>query len=404
MTEEENIKQQMEAARPDFENQPQEPEFLKSRKWFGTKIDKDFLDFSKPYNPPRYTLEHKGVPFANIGDLHIVSGKPGNGKTNLMSQFMAAILSGKHGNTTYREGIPQPVVLYVDTEMSEDDTIAVKNRVCTLAGLPYDKPLEQFKILRLRDTEEAIIRWNKTLEAVWEVTQGMNDGQVLHLFLDGIRDIVEDYNDQKECQPIIRECMMLATHYDTSMWMVLHENPLVDKLVGTLGSITQRKVSEIFTVRKHKQSDEKSSERRADRPEIYFTVKQVKARGRDVSDWDFEVTTESGWGTPRELMDLPPVPVFKTKHTTDELEKWLTDGQSRLDWPAKKREFIAQIIEPNGIDEEWEQEELYLMALNRTFIIKQEKSEMKKGQASPRLKLNDNIIKPFGQQQDDAPF
>ena len=379
-------------------------DFLKGDKWFDEDVTEDFLDFTEAYTPPRYTLERNGIPFANLGELHVVSGKSGNGKTNLMSQFMAAILSGQHGNTRYRVGIPESVVLYVDTEMGKDDTIAVKNRVCTLAGLDYTKPQPRFHILRIRDTEEAVERWRKILKAVWIVTQGMNDGQCLHLFLDGIIDIVEDYNDQKECQPIVRKCMMLATHYDTSMWLVLHENPMVDKLVGTLGSITQRKVSEIFTVRKHKQSEEKPSERRADRPDIYFTVQQMKARGRDVANWDFEVTTENGWGTPRELIDIPPTPSFKTTHTTEELKRWIIDGQGRIDWPAKHSDFINQILIPNGIDDTEEQKELLQIAINRTFVRKQEKSEMKKGQVSPRLKLNTNLIPPFAESTEQAPF
>ena len=174
---------------------------------------------------------------------------------------------------------------------------------------------------------------------------------------------------------------------------------------GTLGSITQRKVSEIFTVRKHKQVSEKPSERRPDRPEIYFTVEQLKARGRDVESWDFEVTTENGWGTPRELTDMPQVPTFKTKHTTEELKRWIADGQGRLDWPAKFSDFYKQVLEPNGVSDAEEQKELLQMAINRGFIRKQEKSEMKKGQASPRLIINPNEIPPFSASSDqDAPF
>lgn len=417
MTEERNnieqgVRQQMEAARPNFEVMP---EFLKGDNWFTEDVAGDFLDFGDPYQPPRYTLERKGVPFANIGELHVVSGKAGHGKTNLMSQIMAAILCGRMGNTTYREGVPEPVILYVDTEMGKDDTIAIKNRVCSLAGYdmatgarkkirPEDDPQRQFFILRLRDTEEAIERWRKILKAVWMVTQGMKEGQVLHLFLDGILDIVEDYNDQKECQPIIRKCMMLATHYDTSMWLVLHENPMVDKLVGTLGSITQRKVSEIFTVRKHNQVQEQAKDKRADRPQIYFTVQQLKARGRDVDSWDFEVTTENGWGTPREIIDVPPMPKFMTTHTTDELKRWITDGQGRLEWPATVTAFNEQILVPNGVTEAEEQRELKQMALNRGFIQNQTKDEMKKGQKNPRLKINPNEIPPFSESDEEVPF
>ena len=288
-------------------------DFLKGDKWFDEDVTADFLDFTEAYTPPRYTLERNGVPFANIGELHVVSGKAGHGKTNLMSQFMATLLCGQLGNTKYREGVKEAVILYIDTEQGKDDTIAIKNRVCSLAGMPYDQPMQRFRILRLRDTEEAVERWRKILKAVWLVTRDMRQDQCLHLFLDGLLDIVEDYNDQTECQPIIRKCMMLATHYDTSMWLVLHENPMVDKLVGTLGSITQRKVSEIFTVRKHKQSEEKPSERRADRPDIYFTVQQLKACGRDVANWDFDrialvdrILVELGIAEIRMVAGVPP--------------------------------------------------------------------------------------------------
>ena len=282
------------------------PDFLKGDDWFDADIAGDFLDFDKPYRPPRYTMERDGVPFADVGEIHIISGKPGNGKTGLMAQLIAATLGGRFGNTVSRrvghkvngseEFFELPTrILYVDTEQGEDDTIGFKNRVISMSGVSKEDAKEHLKILRLRDTELAKDRWRKILKAIWQM-------QPTDIFLDGMLDIVEDYNDQKECQPIIRKCMMLATHYDTSLWAVLHENPMVDKLVGTLGSITQRKVSEIFTVIKVKQADLKENDRRADLPDIYFRVKQNKARGKDVADWLFQyVTNAGGWGQPVEI-------------------------------------------------------------------------------------------------------
>lgn len=286
------------------------PEFLQGDNWFEMDVTDDFLPFDKPYRPPRYTMERNGVPFADVGELHIISGKPGHGKTGLMSQLMATILSGKHGNTLRRD-VPHKIrdehenvieekfvgvkILYIDTEQGEDDTIAIKNRVCSMSEVDYSKPCDNFFILRLRDTEEASDRWKKILKAIWMV-------KPTDIFLDGMLDIVKDYNDQVECQPIVRKCMKTATHYDASLWAVLHENPMAEKLVGTLGSITQRKVSEIFTIIKVKQADLKPQDRRPDMPSIYFKVKQVKARGKDVGDWYFEYMTNSGgWGQPVEL-------------------------------------------------------------------------------------------------------
>ena len=298
---------------------PTKPDFLQGDEWFDVSVDNDFLDFDEPYRPPRYTMERDGVPFADVGELHIISGKPGNGKTGLMSQLEAATLGRQFGNTLARDvghivrdehgnimtgddhrptfQVKPTRILHIDTEQGKDDTIAFKNRVISMSGVQKDEAKEHFFILRLRDTELAQDRWKKILKAIWQV-------QPTDIFLDGMLDIVEDYNDQKECQPIIRKCMMLATYYDTSLWAVLHANPMVEKLVGTLGSITQRKVSEIFTVIKVKQADLKANEKRDDLPEIYFRVKQNKARGKDVADWLFQyVTNAGGWGQPVEIED-----------------------------------------------------------------------------------------------------
>ena len=291
---------------------PEVPDFLQGDQWFNTEVEADLLDFDVPYRPPRYTMERNGVPFADIGEIHIISGKPGNGKTGLMSQLEAVTLSGRFGNTIGRK-VPHKVkdettgeikeqiipnrLLHIDTEQGEDDTVAFKNRVVSMAGISNEEAKQRFFILRLRDTEEATERWRKILKAIWLL-------KPTDIFLDGMLDIVKDYNDQTECQPIVRKCMKLATYYDASLWAVLHENPLVDKLVGTLGSITQRKVSEIFTVVKVKQQEQKDADRNSSLPDIYFRVKQVKARGRDVADWMFEyVTTAGGWGQPVELTD-----------------------------------------------------------------------------------------------------
>ena len=178
--------------------------------------------------------------------------------------------------------------------MNKDDTIAVKNRVCVMSGRDYSKEQDDFAILRLREVESEEDRWCMILKAIWE--QRPTD-----IFIDGMLDIVKDYNDQVECQPIIRDCMILATYYDASMWLVLHENPLVNKLVGTLGSITQRKVTEIFEVVKIKQEDLKPNDRDMSMPEIYFRVNQMKARSKDVDKWFYKFTDANGWGQPEEI-------------------------------------------------------------------------------------------------------
>jgi hypothetical protein len=229
-----------------------------------------------------------------------------------MSQVMATLLCGKFGNMQY-EGEPphMPVVLYIDTEQGKDDTIAIKNRVCSLAGIPFNEPCDRFKVARLRDTVNAVDRWRQILKLAYVIKPDV-------MFIDGLLDIVEDYNEQKECTPIIRELMIMATHYDMSTWCVLHEDPTTEKMVGSLGSIAQRKVTEVFAVRKHK--SEKEKDRKPNRPNIYFSVEQLKARGKDVEDWDFEILSVEGWGRPRELSDTPTTPLQPTEDSAELLK------------------------------------------------------------------------------------
>lgn len=362
---------------------PKKPDFLQGDEWFDISVDADLLDFAEPYRPPRYTMQRNGVPFADVGELHIISGKPGHGKTGLMSQLMSTVLCGQFGNTQrcdvihrirdkqtgeIEEKVVPTKVLYIDTEQGKDDTIAIKNRVCSLAGIDYTKPSDQFYILRLRDTEEAADRWKKILKAIWQV-------EPTDIFLDGLLDIVKDYNDQVECQPIIRKCMMLATYYDASLWAVLHENPLVDKLVGVLGSITQRKVSEIFTVQKIKQCDLKENDRRADLPDIYFRVKQVKARGKDVDDWLFRYETNAGgWGQPVEIedngarvVDSKEIAFMKEADERFKSFAWTSAGATYTD--------LEKHLKKNGVTSNRRISDLFNIAMERGIIYKSDKKK-----------------------------
>ena len=333
------------------------PEFLQDEDWFKEDTSGLYLDFTKPYKPPRWTLSHDGIPFAKMGDLHVIQGQAGHGKTALMTQFMACLLSGSFGHL--RCELKQPVkVLYIDTEMSEDDTIATKNRVCTCAGLPINQPCERFKIVRLRDTKDAKERWRQVLKVIWECKPDV-------CFLDGALDVVNDYNDQTECQPIIRMCMMLVTHYDMSMWCVLHENPQTDKMVGTLGSIMQRKVTEAFSVRKHKHENTPGM------PDIYFEVLQPKSRGRDQDEWCFEVTNAESWGVPVELdtngrvTETPSQKEMKAIRECDAAFKgynWTSSGARYTD--------LDKYLTRLGITSNRQKKDLFDLGLEKGIIFK----------------------------------
>ena len=376
----------MEAARPDFNSHEH---FLAADEWMGVNVEPYRLDFTKPYTPPRYLLSWNGIGFAPLGGIQAITGQAGNGKTMTIAQFIAAILGGEFGSLRYELDTPDPRVLYIDTEMEESNTIAMKNRVLTMTSRVVGEDYDDFIVVMLREATSddksvpaAVMRWRLVLKALYTY-------QPTVAFIDGLLDVVRDFNDNQECQETIYKCMQAASHYGISLWCLVHQNPGGEKLVGHLGSFLERKVTDIFAVKKEK-NDQTG--------EATFTVSQKKARGRDVEDWKFRVLPVGGWGLPEQIAKQP-----FDGDTPEQIKQWLQDGQLDITWPATITE-IKELIRARG----WQKNTSKLqtdvtIAKNRRFIIEQPKEQREKGQKHPKYILNPEeftIITP----QDDCPF
>lgn len=386
----EEIKREMEAARPDFDGADM---FLSQDNWMGVDVTPYRLDFTKPYQAPKYVLSWNGIGFAPLGGIHAVTGQAGNGKTMTLAQFIAAILGGECGNLRYELDKPDPTVLYIDTEMEEANTIAMKNRVLTMTGRTVGENYDDFIVLMLREASSdegsvssAVMRWRLTLKALYEYRPTV-------AFIDGLLDVVNDFNSNTECQEIIYKCMQAATKYNISLWCLVHQNPGADKLVGHLGSMLERKVTDVFVTKKDKN---------ATTGDATFTVHQMKARGRDVPDWSFKVMPVNGWGVPEQLSTEP-----KLNDAPDNIKRWLEIGRYDIEWPATKEKIKSIFKSRGGVTNKTAQDDNMKVAVNRRFIIEQPKETREKGQKHPKYILNPEEFgedDPFGPPHDDLAF
>lgn len=384
------------------------PDFLQGDEWFFNNVEPYLLDFREAYKPPRYTLSWKGIPFAPLGGIHNITGQSGNGKTMTLAQFMATILCGEFGQLRYElsEEDKPPRVLYIDTEMEKDNTIAVKNRVLTMAGRDINGQYDDFKIIMLRDVEEvkaldpkgnpildkhgrpvfinpAVVRWRMTLKAIWQYKPTV-------VFIDGLLDVVADFNDNIECQELIFKCMKLASHYDISLWCVLHQNPGGEKLVGHLGSFLERKVTDVIQTKKVK--DEKTGD-------VTFEVKQKKARSQDFPDWKFHVLPVDGWGRPEQLEPVQPTERV-SGDKMDDVERWLREAKDRVEWPATRQTVKEIIIRNYGRQTNKTKQDIDLkMLLNKRLLVE---SNVKQNGYFLLVPNDDEI--PFTEESNEAPF
>lgn len=386
----------------------EERAFLSGDQWFDLDVEPWRLDFQKQYSAPRYTLSWRGIPFAPLGGIHAITGQAGNGKTMTLAQFMATILCGEFGQLRYELTDVEPRILYIDTEMEKDNTIAVKNRVLTMAGRDINGQYDDFKIIMLRDVEEvqmldqnhkpvldkhgrpvfvnpAIVRWRMTLKAIWEYKPTV-------VFIDGLLDVVADFNDNIECQELIFKCMKLASHYDISLWCVLHQNPGGEKLVGHLGSFLERKVTDVIQTKKIK--DDKTGD-------VTFEVKQKKARSQDFPDWKFRVLPVEAWGRPEQLEPAQPVERV-TGDPIEVVERWFREAKDRVEWPANRKTIKEIIIRDYGKQTNKPKQDIDLqMLINKRILVE---SNVKQNGYFLLIPSYDNDMPFEGQTDENVPY
>lgn len=257
-----------------------------------------WLDPSKDYPEPYYMLEYNGVPFSPIGGLQAMSGQKKNGKTFALTQLMAAILGrGTERVKMYLPGLicPQrtidylghePKVLYCDTEMEELNSAKVLRRVHWLCGWDLKQPNDRLRFMWLRavksETESPhAMRLRLILAAIESYKPDF-------VIIDGVRDIMADFNDNAESSDLILRLMQVATEKRLCIWLALHMNPRPrnddeSKMRGHLGTELGNKVTDTLVSIKKKQGTE-----------VTFTVQQQDARSKDMEDWNYIVTDDAG--------------------------------------------------------------------------------------------------------------
>ena len=266
-------------------------EFLESRNIDLSNTDKQqkmvipqsvWLDVTQDIVEPTWLLKYQGVGFSPLGDIQVVRGMEGNGKSMLLTILMAAVLSGECGGLTC--DLKDTRVLYIDTEQNMASTLFVQRRVHHLCRWRGKEANARFRVMMLREVEDLKDR-NAYL---W---QAIEDFKPTAVFIDGVADLVSDINKFDECMVMVHKLMAEASRRFISIWSVLHVNYGSQKMRGHLGTEIAHKVSDVLSCQKDKSQD----------PPV-FTVEQVKARNKDIQNFSFIVSDdESRLGVPKML-------------------------------------------------------------------------------------------------------
>lgn len=273
--------------------------------------------------PPEHcVLSVNGVPFFAKGDIHGIKAKQKQGKTTAISLMAAAILgcdrfAPKAILPTDEAGEERAMkVIFFDTEQKKQDTKLFYERVLTLADMPLDEdsydqlqvyPLRQLDTDELLPTIETIIRHERPDVA----------------FIDGVVDLMGDFNDLETSKELIRKLLQLATECDCAIVNVLHTNKDKDdnNMRGHLGTILAQKAGNVLECTK------KGS---------IFTVSSADSRHQEVPSWSFMFADDSSIVDGEQALRQ-----MEAQAQQDKKEKQEDD---RLQRDAARREAVFSII------------------------------------------------------------
>ena len=172
-------------------------------------------------------------------NLHTLRGAPKTGKSAAGLALIAAALKGEFiGIKANRDNL---AVLWVDTEQDKNTLRQKARAVLDMAGLDAQPPA--LKVVTLRG-------YGSPADALAATLQAIEENAADFVFLDGVVDLCQAFNDEEESREVVRRLEAHAEQYGAAILGLIHTNKKDDEARGHLGAIMQQKSAEIYQVNK----------------------------------------------------------------------------------------------------------------------------------------------------------
>ncbi len=221
------------------------------------------------------------IKIGTLGNILLVQAKGKAGKTFYTSALTACLIA----ETSYINHVgklppEKPKVIYFDTEQGHEDARTVQERIYKMAGYPINEEVDNFEYYCLRPFVAAE-RLN-LIDYILNNTPGV--GVVV---IDGIRDLINDFNDTGQSFILIEKLMKWSDERKIHIISILHQNPNDDKARGHLGTELTNKAEYIISIGRDKQDDSFRT------IEGYGRRKSFKPFSYTLDENEFPVTIES---------------------------------------------------------------------------------------------------------------
>ena len=170
------------------------------------------MSLTKKYGKPHFSICLDGVGTMPTGNIQAIKAKSKGGKSFLCSILIASLLGCKSFGFTSK--IENPKVVYIDTEQDETDTAELIIRTHRLLGWKTDVDYEGFSTYNIRTVN--------TTERLTLIDDILQLEKPTNIFIDGVADLLGNFNDLDQSSMLIDHLMQLSTNYKCSITCVLH--------------------------------------------------------------------------------------------------------------------------------------------------------------------------------------
>ena len=217
---------------------------------FLEKKQKEFaIDDNVDYPDPDYLIEMGGVPTMPKGNLVALSAKWKNGKT-FFCDIISAIYLGSDRFAGCRSRHTAGKVIFFDTEQAMSDTARIRKTIKAISPEGRHGDLDVYCLRNAGIDNEGD---NDEISRFDFISQTIAHNRPDLVIIDGIADLIYNYNDVIESQEVVNKLAAIANEGDCCIVVVMHQNKGQHdrNMKGHLGTMLYQKCSDVFNVEKH---------------------------------------------------------------------------------------------------------------------------------------------------------
>jgi hypothetical protein len=208
---------------------------------FGNLKKKAKIDFFAPIVDIDPVLSINGTPFGTLGNFSVITGRAKARKTFATTLITACAVLGK-SEGAIKANFPKEKkkILYFDTEQSTMHVQLVASRIRKMVG---DENVDCIEMYQMREFDS---RTNR--EFIMGVIDSSSE-KVGLVIIDGIRDLMVDFNNVTETALVMDFLKMLTKKYHIHVVTVIHQNKGSDLIRGHLGTELVNKAETVAEVK-----------------------------------------------------------------------------------------------------------------------------------------------------------